>query len=65
MATYKDYNPSKFNDFMTPKYVFEEIKDFIPKDKVILYGLNAINNMDKKTLKSLQSLKLKKLIRLL
>jgi len=35
MATYKDYNPSKFNDFMTPKCVFEEIKDFIPKDKVI------------------------------
>ena len=30
MATYSDYNPSKHNDFMTPKCIFEEIKSFIP-----------------------------------
>jgi hypothetical protein len=35
MASYRDYNPSKHNDFMTPKYIFEEIKDLIPKDKTI------------------------------
>jgi hypothetical protein len=35
MATYTDYSPSKHNDFMTPKYLFEEIKDYIPKDKKI------------------------------
>tara|TARA_R110002012_G_scaffold252391_1_gene431402 strand:+ start:17622 stop:18158 length:537 start_codon:yes stop_codon:yes gene_type:complete len=35
MATYRDYNPSKHNDFMTPKYLFEDIKEYIPKDKVI------------------------------
>jgi len=35
MATYKDYEPNKFNDFMTPDYVWDWIKDFIPKDKVI------------------------------
>jgi len=35
MATYTDYNPSRHNDFMTPKYIFEEIKDYIPQDKVI------------------------------
>jgi len=35
MATYTDYQPSKHNDFMTPKYLFEDIKDYIPKDKVI------------------------------
>ena len=35
MATYTDYNPSRHNDFMTPKYIFEEIKDYIPNDKVI------------------------------
>jgi len=35
MATYKDYNPSKHNDFMTPKYLFSDIKHLIPKDKVI------------------------------
>jgi hypothetical protein len=35
MASYRDYNPSKHNDFMTPKYLFEEIKDLIPVDKVI------------------------------
>tara|TARA_R110000751_G_scaffold17536_1_gene54175 strand:+ start:342 stop:842 length:501 start_codon:yes stop_codon:yes gene_type:complete len=35
MATYKDYNPSKFNDFMSPKCLFEDIKEYIPKDKII------------------------------
>ena len=35
MATYKDYSPSKFNDFMSPKCLFEDIKEYIPKDKVI------------------------------
>ena len=35
MATYFDYNPSRYNDFMTPKYIFEEIKQYIPKDKLI------------------------------
>lgn len=35
MASYRDYNPSKHSDFMTPKYLFEEIKHLIPKDKII------------------------------
>ena len=35
MATYKDYNPSKFDDFMTPYHVWDDIKNYIPKDKVI------------------------------
>ena len=35
MATYKDYNPSKNNDFMSPKSLFEEIKEYIPNDKII------------------------------
>lgn len=35
MATYKDYEPSRHDDFMTPAYVWENIQDFIPKDKVI------------------------------
>ena len=35
MATYTDYQPSKHNDFMTPKYLFENVKDYIPKGKVI------------------------------
>ena len=35
MATYTDYNPSQHNDFMTPRYLWEQIKDYIPKDKVI------------------------------
>ncbi len=35
MATYTNYNPSKHNDFMTPKYIFEDIKDYIPKNKII------------------------------
>ena len=35
MATYRDYNPSKHNDFMTPPEVYEDVKEFIPKDKVI------------------------------
>jgi len=35
MATYQDYNPSKYNDFMTPDYVWDWIIDYIPKDKVI------------------------------
>jgi len=35
MTTYKNWNPAKFNDFMSPKSLFEDIKDYIPKDKVI------------------------------
>tara|TARA_R100000541_G_C1873560_1_gene81255 strand:+ start:17 stop:523 length:507 start_codon:yes stop_codon:yes gene_type:complete len=35
MATYLDFEPSKHNDFMTPSYVWEQINDYIPKDKVI------------------------------
>jgi len=35
MATYKDYNPSRFDDFMTPYHVWNDIKDYIPNDKVI------------------------------
>ena len=35
MATYTDYQPHKHNDFMTPKYLFENVKDYIPKDKKI------------------------------
>ena len=35
MATYKDYNPSKMNDFMTPDYVWDWIIEYIPKNKVI------------------------------
>jgi hypothetical protein len=36
MATYSfKSNYSKDDDYMTPKYAWEWIKDFIPKDKVI------------------------------
>lgn len=35
MATYKDYEPSRCDDFMTPDYVWDDIKEFIPKDRVI------------------------------
>lgn len=35
MASYKDCQVYIFDDYITPKYVFEEIKQFIPKDKVI------------------------------
>ena len=35
MATYTDYNPSQHNDFMTPRCLWEQIKDYIPTDKEI------------------------------
>ena len=35
MATYLDWNPSKDNDFVSPKYLWEDIKDYIPQDKII------------------------------
>ena len=35
MSTYLNFNPSKNCDFMTPKYVFEEIKEYIPRGKTI------------------------------
>lgn len=35
MATYLNWNPSKDNDFITPKYLWEDIKDYIPEDKII------------------------------
>lgn len=35
MSTYLNWNPSKDNDFVTPKYLWEEIKEYIPNDKII------------------------------
>jgi len=35
MSTYRNWNPSRDNDFVTPKFLWEEIKEFIPKAKKI------------------------------
>ena len=35
MATYIDWNPSKDNDFITPFSAWEDIKQYIPKNKKI------------------------------
>tara|TARA_R110000823_G_scaffold153490_2_gene284261 strand:+ start:17 stop:517 length:501 start_codon:yes stop_codon:yes gene_type:complete len=35
MATYSHYNPSNYNHFITPNYVWDDIKKYIPRDKVI------------------------------
>ncbi len=35
MATFNTKSFLKHDDYMTPKYVWENIKEFIPKDKVI------------------------------
>ena len=35
MAVFQTKTFIKHNDYMTPKYAWEWIKDFIPKDKVI------------------------------
>ena len=35
MATYRDYNPSRYNDFISPPHIWEDIKQFIPKNKII------------------------------
>ncbi len=35
MATFNNKSFKKQDDYMTPKYVWENIKQFIPKDKVI------------------------------
>ena len=35
MATYTNWNPSKDNDFITPKSAWEDIIKYIPKDKEI------------------------------
>ena len=35
MATYRDYNPKVNNDYMTPETAWDDIKEYIPKDKII------------------------------
>ena len=35
MAGYETKTFSTHDEYMTPKYAWENIKDFIPKDKVI------------------------------
>lgn len=35
MATYSHYSPSKFDDCITPVEIWNEMKDYIPKDKEI------------------------------
>tara|TARA_R110002020_G_scaffold75872_2_gene192808 strand:+ start:9934 stop:10434 length:501 start_codon:yes stop_codon:yes gene_type:complete len=35
MATYINYNPESYNDFMTPDYVWDWLEPYIPRDKVI------------------------------
>ncbi len=35
MATFQNKSFMKHDDYMTPKYAWEHIKDYIPKDKVI------------------------------
>lgn len=35
MATFNTTSFLKYDDYMTPKYAWENIKDYIPKDKVI------------------------------
>jgi hypothetical protein len=35
MATYSHYSPSKYDDCITPIEIWEEIEEFIPKDKKI------------------------------
>jgi len=35
MATFKTSSFLKYDDYMTPKYAWENIKDYIPKDKII------------------------------
>lgn len=35
MATYSHYSPKPFDDFNTPKYIWEEIEKYIPRDKKI------------------------------
>ena len=35
MATFKDYQPIKFDDFFTQENTFKQMSKFIPKDKKI------------------------------
>jgi len=35
MTTYLNYNPQNYNHFITPNYIWDDIKQYIPKDKVI------------------------------
>jgi len=35
MATYLNWNPSKDNDFVSPKSLWEDIKNYIPNDKIV------------------------------
>ena len=35
MAIFKPNSFSKYDDYMTPRYAWENIKHFIPKDKII------------------------------
>jgi len=35
MYVYKHFKLTKHNDYMSPKHVWEDIKQFIPKDKII------------------------------
>ena len=35
MATYSHYQPTPFDDCITPSFVWEDIKDYIPSDKEI------------------------------
>lgn len=47
MATFKHSSFLKHDDYMTPKYAWENIKEYIPKDKVIweaFYGNGTSGN---------------------
>jgi len=47
MASFHTKTFTKHDDYMTPKHVWEDIKEFIPKDKVIwecFYGNGASGN---------------------
>jgi hypothetical protein len=51
MATFCNYQLTRHDDYMTPNYVWDTIKDYIPKDKVIwepFYGNGDSQNYLKK-----------------
>ena len=35
MATYSNYNPKIYNHYITPNPIWDDIKKYIPTDKVI------------------------------
>ena len=47
MATFQTKTFTKHDDYMTPKYAWENIKQFIPKDKVIWEAFSGNGNSSK------------------